>query len=161
MAPDRVMLLAPPFDMAQAEVVASSEDALSGHTYARDGRFLFAGRSTRGASGGPRRQDILAWSLGGAQPVLHVLAGDVDPEDPLTQPGRVMTRRTGNGVVWAIVSRDGTAAFLEGDGFKADFRPRPFIDRVTIVSAEKTRLFEGSADSYDRPLAALDDELSV
>ena len=91
MAPDRVMLLAPPFDMAQAEVVASSEDALSGHTYARDG----------------------------------------------------------------------TAAFLEGDGFKADFRPRPFIDRVTIVSAEKTRLFEGSADSYDRPLAALDDELSV
>ena len=71
-----------------------------------------------------------------------------------------MTASSGNGITWARVSSDNAAVFLEGDGFKADFKPRPFVDRVTIADGKTTRVFEGAADTFDKPLAALDADLA-
>ncbi len=154
---DRIMLLAPPFDMAQARAIVATDHGLSGVSYAPEGRYAFATLAKTGE--GPRRQDIVAFDLLVSPPAPRVLAGDIDPEDVVALPGSVMTRATGNGVVSAIVSSDG-AAWLEGDGYQPDFRPRPFIDRVVIASGEKRRVFEGAADRFEQPLVPLDDDMS-
>ena len=57
------------------------------------------------------------------------------------------------------MSSDGGSAYLRGDGWKEDFRPQPFVDRVSIPDGATERLFEGSRDSFDQPLVPLDADL--
>ena len=45
-------------------------------------------------------------------------------------------------------------------GFKADFKPQPFIDRVVIRTAATSRVFEGSAETFDKPLEPLDADVT-
>jgi len=152
--PDRVMLAAAPFDLDQATEVARSDDPIRSVAYSPDGRHLFADVSKGGQAG------LAYWSLEGGAPERRMLVAFHGTDDPLTQPGDLLTRRTGNGVAYALVSADGAAAYLRGDGHKADFRPRPFVDRLALADGATTRLFEGSADSFDRPLVPLDADLS-
>jgi dipeptidyl aminopeptidase/acylaminoacyl peptidase len=161
---DRLMLLAPPFDPAKAQTLVSTEHRLSGARYSKDGHWAFATVAKRAENGRPALQDLVAWDLATAQPAAqppaHVLRADIDPKDPLKLPGDLLTASSGNGVTWAIVSTDGAAAFLQGDGFKATFKPQPFVDRVTLRDGQTTRLFEGAADSFDKPLTPLDPDLN-
>jgi dipeptidyl aminopeptidase/acylaminoacyl peptidase len=157
---DRLMLLAPPFDLARAQTIVSTEHRLSNVRYSRDGRHAFAALTRRGATGSSRRDDIVAYDLSGPQATAFTLKGNIDPEDPLTLPGEVMTAATGNGIPYALVSTDGTAVFLKGDGFKGTFKPQPFVDRVVIRTAAATRVFEGAADTFDEPLVALDPDVT-
>lgn len=179
-AKDRIMLLAPPFDVARAQTLVTVDARLSNVRYAKDGRWAFATVAKRAENGRPARQDLTAWNLtpvpsdavrsnaapsnaaqsNTAQPVMHVLKADIDTRDPLALPGEIMTASSGNGITWARVSTDNTAVFLEGDGFKADFKPRPFVDRVTITDGKATRVFEGAADTFDKPLAVLDADVA-
>jgi dipeptidyl aminopeptidase/acylaminoacyl peptidase len=157
---DRLMLLAPPFDLARAQTLVSTEHRFSNVRYARDGRYAFATLARRGQTGAASRNDLVAYDLSGASATTYVLKGNIDPEDPLKLPGDVMTSATGNGIPFALISADGTAAFLKGDGFKANFKPQPFIDRIAIRTAAATRLFEGASDTFDEPLVALDADLT-
>jgi dipeptidyl aminopeptidase/acylaminoacyl peptidase len=158
---DRVMLLAPPFDMAQAQTLLSTEHRISDARYSKDGRYAFMTLAKRGQNGAnSSRRDLVAYDLTAATPTMFVLKGNIDPDDPFNLPGEVMTGATGNGVAHAIISTDGTTVFLQGDGYKPTFTPQPFIDRVVIRSGSTTRLFEGSATTFDQPLVALDDNLS-
>jgi dipeptidyl aminopeptidase/acylaminoacyl peptidase len=72
----------------------------------------------------------------------------------------VMVTATGNGIVSAVLSSDGTAAYLKGEGYKATFTPQPFVDRVVIRTGETSRLFEGAATTYDQPLVPLDADIT-
>jgi dipeptidyl aminopeptidase/acylaminoacyl peptidase len=157
---DRLMLLAPPFDMTRAQSLASSEHAMSAVSYAKDGRYAFLTLTRRPPEGGKRREAIVAYDLTTPPAAELRLTQDVDPEDPLTLPGRVLTTRSGNGVEWAVQPADESAVYLTGDGFKANFRPQPFVDRVAIRGGAATRLFEGSSETFDRPLVPLDVDLS-
>ena len=114
----------------------------------------------RGNGGGAGRDDLVAYDLTTPQPTQFVLKPNIDREDPLKLPGDVMTNTTGNGVVFAMVSTDGGAVFLEGAGHKENFKPQPFIDRVTIRNGDSSRIFEGSAETFDEPLAALDADVT-
>lgn len=167
---DRLMMLAPPFDLARVQTLVSTEHRISKVRYAKDGRYVFmtlGKRAQSGSTNGSRKEDLVAYDLttapstgsGQGQPTAFTLKRDVDPEDPLKLPGDVMTTSTGNGVVAALVSSDG-AVFLEGQGYKANFKPQPFVDKVTIRTAASERIFEGSADSFDQPLVALDSEVT-
>lgn len=56
-----------------------------------------------------------------------------------------MVRRGKMGVDVAMLSSDGTHAYLEGTRCFEDWQtqaPRGFVDKVEIKSAKKTRLFE-------------------
>jgi len=152
--PDRVLLVAAPFDLDQATVVASSDDPIRSAAWSRDGAHLFA-EVSKGQDAG-----LAYWRVDGAAPARRMLVPFHDTDDPLSQPGELLTARTGNGVMYAVVSGDASAAYLRGDGYKADFRPQPFVDRVALADGASTRLFEGSRDSFDRPLVPLDDDLS-
>jgi dipeptidyl aminopeptidase/acylaminoacyl peptidase len=156
---DRVMLLPPPFAMDKAQTLVSTEHRVSSVRYSKDGRYAFMTLGKRGA-GSARRDDLVAYDLTTVPAVPFVLKGDIDPEDPLKLPGDVMTETTANGVAFARISTDGAAVFLEGAGYKANFKPQPFIDRVVIRSGSTNRVFEGSSDTFDEPLVALDADVT-
>jgi dipeptidyl aminopeptidase/acylaminoacyl peptidase len=158
---DRLMLLAPPFAIGRAETLVSTEHRISRVRYAKDGRYAFMTLGKRGQGGSSaRREDLVAYDLTSAPPTPFVLKGDIDPEDPLALPGEVMTTATGNGISAAMLSTDGASVFLKGDGYKETFTPQPFVDRVVIRTGATTRVFEGSAETFDTPLVPLDTDLS-
>ena len=149
--PDRIMMATPPFDLDQATEVAGSDDPIRSATFSPDGAHVFA-EVSKGREAG-----VAYWGPGGASRMLVPFHGT---DDPVAQPGTLVTRRTGNGVTYALVSSAGDAAYLRGDGLKADFRPRPFVDRVALADGAATRVFEGAADSFDQPLVPLDADLT-
>jgi dipeptidyl aminopeptidase/acylaminoacyl peptidase len=153
--PDRVLLAtAPDFDLDAATVVAASDDPIRSATYSPDGAHLFATLARDG------REALAHWRLDGPADAPTLLVDFREDDDPTERPGELMTQRTANGLEHALVSSGGEAAYLVGEGLEADFRPRPFVDRLALADGSTTRLFEGAADSFDRPLVALDPDLS-
>ena len=152
--PDRAMLLQAPFDMEQARVVVESDDLFGEVTYTRDGTALLATVSREGQSG------LAYWALDGGAAEQRMVVDFHDTDDPTELPGDLLTSRTGNGIEFALTSSDGRSAYLLGDGLKADFRPQPFVDRMSLADGSVTRVFEGSRDSFDRPLVPLDTDVS-
>jgi len=150
---DRIMLLAPPFFLDDAVVVAESDDPMSGHTFSLEGSHAFA-RVTRGGQRG-----LVHFDLTGASPEADVIVDFYDTDDLTELPGDLWTLRTSNGLGYALLSNDSTGAYLQGGGLKEDFRPQPFVDRVSLIDGETERLFEGSRDSFDRALTPLDGDL--
>lgn len=151
---DRIMLLPPPFDTASARVVAVSDDPIRSVTYSRDGRHAFAPISRNG------RNAVAHWDLSAADPARAILVDFVHGDSIFDQPGDPWTERMPNGVEYALLSQAGDAVYLRGEGLARDYRPRPFVDRVSLGGGSTTRLFEGASDSWDRPLVALDADLS-
>ena len=147
---DRIMLLQPPFDSASATQVAASEDGIRDVVYAEDGSIAFATVSKSGQTG------IVYWTLGQPEPESRTLVDFHQPDSLFALPGELWTQRTPNGIEYALVSADGFAAYLRGPGYTRDYRPRPFVDRVALESGDRTRVFEGASDSFDRPIVALD-----
>ena len=157
---DRIMFLPAPFDLGRAQTLVTSEHRFSNLSYSPDGRWAFVTLSKRNPQTSKRREDIVAYDLSTPRPAQSVLVKDTDPEDVVSLPGEILTTESGNGVVSALLATGGTAAYLRGEGFRTDFKPRPFIDRVAIQSGKRERVFEGSADWLDRPLAPLDNDLT-
>lgn len=157
---DRLMLLAPPYDLGKAQTLITTEDRIGTPRYSKDGRHVFMTLGKRAEGAGGRREDLVAYDLTTPQPTAFVLKANIEVEDLLALPGRVMTTATGNGIPAAMVSTDGAAVFLQGDGHKATFTPQPFIDRVAIRTGAATRVFEGSTSTFDEPLVALDPDVS-
>ncbi len=148
--PDRLMRISEPFDLQNGEIVAESEDPIRSVVYSLDGDFAFATVSKDGDEG------IAYWRLGSASPTRTMLVDFYDSSDPTAQRGDLTTLRTGNGIPHALVSREGEAAYLIGPGYKSDFRPQPFVDRLDLSDGSTQRIFEGATDSFDRPLVFLD-----
>ena len=152
--PDRVMLAEPPFDLATARVAAESEDPIESVVYSSDGRRAFAAVERNGQSA------LAFWELGSPDPVRRFLIDFHDTDDPTELPGELVTLDTSNGLGYSMISSDGTAAFLEGPGYRPDFRPRPFVDRIDLTDQVRTRLFEGAGDAFEQPLVPLDPDLN-
>src|SRR5699024_9873633 len=61
------------------------------------------------------------------------------------------------------LSPDKQSVFLSGIQYSDEPEkkaPRPYIDKVTIKSGKKTRIFQSSADYYEQVVAALDDHIN-
>jgi dipeptidyl aminopeptidase/acylaminoacyl peptidase len=151
---DRVMLLTAPFDMDQAQVVAETEDRINSVTYTVDGNGVFGSISKDEKTG------LAYWDLGGPPRFLRMLVDFHETDDPIEQPGGLWAARTGNGLSFALLSSDRSATYVKGDGFREDFRPRPFVDRVNLADGSSKRVFESSADSFEQPLVGLDRDLN-
>ena len=151
--PDRIMLLRAPFGDGDEEEVATSDDRISGVTYSADGGHAFADVRRDGDAA------LVHYALVGGDPEGHTLVPFHDQGDAVELPGDLLTARTGNGIEYAWLASDGESAYLSGAGWKEDFRPRPFVDRLSIPDGATERLFEGSRDSFDQPLVPLDADL--
>lgn len=155
---DRLMFLAPPFDMSQVQTLVLSEKRFSDVSYSREGYFAFATLTKR--DGRKRQEEIVAYDLTKKKPKPYILVKDIDPEDVLKLPGEIVTLQTGNGIAFALLSGDRKSVYLQGPGYKEDFKPQPFIDEVSIKSSKKARIFEGNKDACERPLVPVDDNIS-
>lgn len=151
--PDRLMLATPPFDLDAAVVVAESPDPVRSVAYDRRGRHALA-TVTRDGRRGIVHFDLAA---GGAANVVQAFH---DTDDPTALPGELLTRRTANGIEYAVLSSDDAYAYVQGPGYNDRFTPRPFIDRVSLTDGAAARVFEGSDTTFDQPLVPLDDDLT-
>lgn len=148
--PDQLMRVSEPFDFEDGEVIAESDDPIRSVVYSLDGNHAFATVSKDGDEG------IAYWSLASASPSRSMLVDFYDGSDPTGLKGDLYTARTGNGIDFALVSGEGDAAYLTGPGYKEDFRPQPFVDRLSLADGATERIFEGATDSFDQPLVSLD-----
>jgi dienelactone hydrolase len=161
---DRVFLLAPPFDTAQAREVARSRHPVGGASHPRgttavsaeggiayslDGSHAFATVNRGG------REAIAHFALGDASAEPTILVEWYDPREVTEHPGSVLRLGTSNGIQYAMTTTAGDHVFLTGEGLKEDFRHQPFVDRVALDGGRVERLFEGSTDMWERPLAPL------
>ena len=156
--PDRIMLLPAPFGDGDEVVVASSDHPINEVTYSLDGRHAFASVRRDGESA------LAHFALDDGVQGNIIAQGNIivpfhDPADAVSLPGDLLTARTANGLDHAWMSSDGRSAYLRGDGLKDDFRPQPFVDRVSLADGSTERHFEGSRDSFDQPLVPLDPDL--
>ncbi|NNF29715.1 MAG: S9 family peptidase, partial [Gemmatimonadetes bacterium] len=151
--PDRLMNVTAPFDLDNAQVVAESEDPISEVWYSLNGRHALAGVRDG------EKEGLAYWDLDDSSPARRMLVAFHQADDPTALPGELWEARTGNGLAYALVSTDDASTYLVGDGYKADFRPRPFVDRLHLADGDVERVFEGASDSFDQPLVPLDPDL--
>ena len=149
---DRVMTVEAPFVVAEAQVLAETEGRFSDLRFSADGSKFFL----EDLKDGERR--ILAYNLSTGSPVETELAR-YDPDEVIALPGDLLTRQDVNGITSTVTSSDGTSVYLRGSGFREQFTPQPFIDRVDITTGATIRIFEGTDNAFDQPLVVLDDDL--
>lgn len=155
---DRFMTLSAPFDISKVQILVSSEKNFSQVSISKEGRFAFA--TLTDVKGKKRHQKIMAYDLTKKKIRSYALAKNIDPDDLVNLPGKIVTRATNNGTVYAHLSNDKKSAFLQGPGYKEDFKPQPFIDRVVISNSKKQRIFEGSKEMLEQPLVPLDNDMT-
>ncbi len=151
---DQLMFLPPPFDMENPRILVKSENRLNDVSFSANGEYAFATRTDEG------KQEIIAIDFTKKEPKVLIIKKDIDTEDILNLPGDIMTRRTGNGIAYTLTSSDGKSIYLEGEGYKENFKPQPFIKKIHIKTGKEQLVFEGSSDMYEEPLAAVDKDMN-
>lgn len=151
---DRLMTLGPPFDMEQAKILATSTKDFSDISYTTNGHYVFT-RVEERYNNDRNTKSLAAYDLSQSPPRKYLLVKDIDTKDPTKLPGDILTKTSGNGVVYSINSEDGRYVYLQGPGYKETFKPQPFIDRIEITTGKKERIFEGSNQRFERPLVPL------
>ena len=127
-------------------MLAESEGRFSDLRFSADGSKFFL----EDLKDGERR--ILAYNLSTGSPVETELAR-YDPDEVIALPGDLLTRQDVNGITSTVTSSDGTSVYLRGLGFREQFTPQPFIDRVDITTGATIRIFEGTDNAFDQPKA--------
>ncbi len=166
---DRVMQWIAPFDSASLTVIYESETRLSSHRFSPDHEILFLSERE-----GETTHEYAVYL--GEPEAKHTLAR-YDPDDLYADPGSlVMTRgvpadrrssaysRRGEGGsqggATVLLSESGEHVFYTGthhDKNPLEVGPRSFVDRVTIRTGEKERIYESDNEGvYERVAAVLD-----
>lgn len=82
--------------------------------------------------------------------------------DTIGTGGALEIARTADGGIRVQMSRDGNSVFVSGvRRYGNDWHtraPRPWLDRIAISDAARTRVFDSAADVYETFVAALDDD---
>lgn len=86
--------------------------------------------------------------------------GGAAASDTVGTGGALEIARTADGSIRVKMSRDGNAVFVTGiRRYGNDWHrraPRPWLDRISITDASRTRLLDSPADVYESFVAALD-----
>ena len=150
--PDRVMLWRAPFGKDDVSISYEWPSAIGSVGYSADCKTLFL---TQTIAGKTQLTKVTTEGSGGP-----VVLADFDPEDVYANPGELVTKPGPKAGSVARISADGKAVYLAGTIYSKrpeEQAPRPFIDRVELDSAKKTRVFESKSDVFETP-TMLDDE---
>ncbi len=162
---DRVMLWAPPFDSASESVVYENTSRISSHQYSPDYQWLFLSERQG------ERTHLFAVHL--TDPARKHTLARYATDDVYTNPGglvltggsvpstgRSYYRRGPSGGETVQLSADSASVFFYGAEYDRDpvaNGPRSFLDRVSLATGEKTRIYESSnADLWEHITAILD-----
>ena len=168
------MQWSPPYGPTDTTLIYEGGAQLSTVAWSADGRTMFVNDS--GMVSAVRVSDMAkqyplgrgvtipggGGGLGGGGGGAGGAGGGNVPSDTIGTGGALGTRRGANGQSFITLTSDGTSVFVSGQrtyGAAWETRaPRPWVDRIEIATAARTRLFDSPADSFDRFVTALDDD---
>jgi dipeptidyl aminopeptidase/acylaminoacyl peptidase len=167
--PDRLYQWLPPFTDASKKVVYENMGRMSGHRFSPDMQIVFFSEQ--------QGQNTVETAVFLSEPkVKHTLAR-YRGQDIYANPGSIAGVRGGGGGGGrgaggggrggftggggpVLLSADGTAVFFQGTAYDKNPNqagPKTFIDRVTIRSGEKKRIYESDNNNvYERVSTILD-----
>ncbi len=162
---DRVFQWLPPFDSASATVLYTSDSRITTHRYSPDLRTLFLSERQ-----GPQ---VHEYAVVLAEPTKRHTLVRYRSDDVYANPGSLVLTRGPLGVVGGFgggfggaaanrgtrvvqVSPDGNAVYFAGTKYDKnpnEVGPKSFIDKVDILTAQKSRLYESDNNGvYERVL---------
>jgi dipeptidyl aminopeptidase/acylaminoacyl peptidase len=104
-----------------------------------------------------RTRAVKTWRIAPDQPdSAPELIFSYSAEDRYNNPGRPVTQPDGAGLPRLLVGPDSTI-LLDGAG-ASDEGDRPFIDRFSLVTRKKERLFQSAAPYFENVAAVLNDD---
>jgi dipeptidyl aminopeptidase/acylaminoacyl peptidase len=167
---DRIYQWLPPFDTASQKVIYENPTRISGHRYSPDMQILFFSER----AGQNAIESAVYLSDSSKKYTLARYRAD----DVYANPGSILSTRGGGGGGRAggaggggrggapvgnapvLLSADGTSVFFQGatyDKNPSQIGPKSFIDKVTIKTGEKERIYEGSnANQFERVTTVID-----
>ena len=152
---DRIVHWVAPFGDDDISVIYQTEERVGQFAFNEGASMLFLTR------GGNNNQTVHAVDL--ANPGEEHLIVRRRGTDITRDPGSLdyMTGSMGERVV--RTTSDNAYAFLEGTQYfenPEQDAPRPFIDRVNIMTGEKERIFQSSPDIYETVRAVVDRDMN-
>jgi dienelactone hydrolase len=177
--PDRLLRWMPPFGPGDTTVLYRADGPISQVALNDDGGMAFFGVTRNGTgelfavrlSQPDKRYPIVrqrgytpviagrtAFGPGGGRGT-----GANDSLSFYSNPGALTTVRGSRGGVVVLVTPD-SAVFLSGIRYDRNYLeniPRPFVDKVSIATGGKTRLYEGPAEISETLTAPLDDDFAA
>ena len=169
--PDRLYQWLPPFDKASLKVLYENGTRMANHRFSPDHQVLFfterAGRNT------------VEYAVDLSEPSKRYTLARVRGEDVYSNPGSIMLARggaaggrgaaaggrggaAGPGGAVVLTSADGSSVFLQGtvyDKKPDEVGPKTFIDKVTIRTGAKSRLYESeNGGVFERVTTPIDIE---
>jgi dipeptidyl aminopeptidase/acylaminoacyl peptidase len=161
----------PPYGPNDTKTLYEGSGRLTSVAYGTDGKTLFV--SDSGAVVAIRTSDPAKHYALGRGVTLPAGGGGFGggggrgggaANDSAGTAGALATRVGMHGVPVVVVSTDGKSAYVAGTrapGARWETQaPRPWVDRLDIETAQRTRIFESPADSYEEVVSALDDNYS-
>jgi dipeptidyl aminopeptidase/acylaminoacyl peptidase len=170
--PDRLVRWMPPFGPGDTTVLYRADGPISQVVLSDDGGLAFFA-ATRNGSGElfavrlaqpDRRYSIVRQRgytpliLGRTAPRARRNSGN-DSAAFYSNPGALRTTRGTRGGLVAMLSAD-SAVYLTGTRYDPNWLgniPRAFVDKVSIATGAKTRIYEGPSDVSESLTAPLDD----
>ena len=166
---DRVYQWLPPFDTASAKVIYENPTRISGHRYSPDMQILFfserAGQSTLESA-------VYLTDTAKKYTLARYRADDI-----YANPGSIVSIRgggggggraggaggrggAGGGSAPVLLSADGSSVFFQGTSYDRNptqVAPKSFIDKVSIKTGEKERIyFSENTSQFERVSTILD-----
>ena len=164
---DRLYQWLPPFDASSAKVIYEQNTRMSGVRYSPDMKWLFF--QERSGTGENATTIDVAVNLQNTSEKFTLAR--TRGNDVYTNPGSLVGVRGGGGGGGGrggggggpvLVTGDGTGVFFQGTAYDKnpdEVAPKTFLDKVTIRTGAKTRVFEGdNKDVFERVAALLDND---
>lgn len=170
----RLIQWSPPFGPTDTKLVYEGGAQLSNVAWSADGRTMFvndSGMVSAVRMSEPSKKYPLGRGVtlpggsgfgGGPGGGFGGPGGANAPADTLGTGGALSMKRGPNGRNFVLTSTDGASVFVSGQrsygAAWATRAPRPWVDRLTIETAARTRIVDSPADVFERFVIALDDD---
>lgn len=158
----------PPYGPTDTKAIYEAGPQLTAVAYSADGKMMFVTDS--GATYAMRLPDMTKrYNLGRSVTIpagggrgFGAGGGGRGGPDTTNVGGALATKPGPNGQSFVIVSSDAKSVILQGTKAPASAwstqAPRPWVDRLDIETAARTRVFESPADAFDEIVAPLNDD---
>jgi dipeptidyl aminopeptidase/acylaminoacyl peptidase len=178
---DRLFQWNAPFDAQSRKVLLENNNRISEVAFSGDAKTVFVAETANGTAhvfaadvSDPAKRYTLT-RVRGLQATLGVVRGGfggggggrgrggADSVTFYQNPGTLVSER-GAGAPTILTSGDGKFAYLSGIQYYRTFNdsaPQPFLDRIEIRTAQKTRVFTSALDQFEQVTAALDPDFNA
>jgi len=162
----------PPFGPNDTKLIYEGGPQLGATVFSADGKLLFVSDSS--AVFAVRLADGKKFNLGRGITLARAGGGGFGGgggggrgganADSASQGGPLLTRTLPGGRSFVVVSADGKTVAVSGTRTPganwATQAPRPWLDKLDIETAQRTRIFESPADAFEQLVTPLDDNLT-